>query len=109
MSAPAKPRPHTAPSVVTANALRDGRVVWLAADGTWSLHLEEARVFPPEAVADGLALGAAAERARIVVGVYAAEVAATAGRPVLRKFRERLRDRGPSVDAEPKPELRMAS
>ncbi len=109
MSAPAKARPATTPSVITANTLRDGRVVWLAADGTWSRRLAEARVFPPEAVAEGLALGAAAERARLVVGVYAAEVDLAAGGPVLRKFRERLRDRGPSVDAEPRPALRMAS
>jgi sulfite reductase (NADPH) hemoprotein beta-component len=101
MSAPAKPRPITAALVITANALRDGRVAWLAAD-RWTPRLAEARIFPAEEAEAALAQGAAAERARLVVGAYAVEVDILAGRPVPRRYRERLRAEGPSVDAEPR-------
>lgn len=109
MSAPAKTRPATAPVVLTANRLRDGRVVWLAPGGAWSEHVTEAEVFPPEAAATGLATAQAAERERIVVGAYAVEVSVTAGIPTPLKFRERLRATGPSVRAEPAPQLALAS
>lgn len=105
MSAPAKIRPATAPVVVTANDLRTGRVVWLA-DAGWTGDVAGARVFPAGEAAAALALGQAAEKARIVVGAYAVEVAAG---PVPLKFRERLRAAGPSVDAEPRATLRLAS
>ncbi len=100
MSAPSKPRPITAPLLLTANALRDGRVVWLAEDGGWTPRLAEARLFPAHQAEAALALGAAAERARLVVGAYAVEVEPASGRKLPRRFRERLRAAGPSVDAE---------
>ncbi len=102
MSAPAKPRPITAARVITANTLRDGRVAWLGAD-RWTPLLGEARIFAAEEAEAALALGQAAERARLVVGVYAVEVDVRGGRPIPRRYRERLRAEGPSVDAEPKP------
>lgn len=105
MAAPAKTRPATAPVVVTANDLRTGRVVWLGAGG-WVAEVAAARIFPPEEAAAALALGQAAEKARIVVGAYAVEVSPG---PVPVKFRERLRAAGPSVHAEPRPALRLAS
>lgn len=109
MSSPAKAKPATAPMVFTANRLRDGRVVWLAgAADAWVDSIAEARVFPPEEAATGLALAQAGERAQQVVGTYGVEVALQAGRPVPLKFRERLRVQGPSVDAEP-PAYRLAS
>ncbi|TCZ63081.1 DUF2849 domain-containing protein [Roseicella aquatilis] len=88
--------------VFTANRLRDGRVVWLAAGGAWAGRLAEARVFPPEEAAAGLALAQAGERAQQVVGAYGTEVALRGGLPVPVKFRERLRAQGPSVAAEPR-------
>ncbi len=105
MSAPAKIRPATAPVVVTANDLRSGHVVWLA-DGGWTGDVAGARVFPAADAAAALALGQAAEKARIVVAAYTVEVAAG---PVPLKFRERLRAAGPSIDAEPRAALRQAS
>ncbi len=108
MSAAAKIRPASHPLVVTANRLRDGRVVWLAAAG-WADRLAEAQIFPPDSAPDALALGRAAERARLVVGAYAVEVAAIGGAPRPLKFRERLRATGPSVDAAPRPALPLAS
>ncbi len=108
MSTPAKAKPATAPMVFTANRLRDGRVVWLAAAGCWAETVAEAKVFPPAEAAAGLALAQQGERDQQVVGAYGAEVAVEGGIPVPVKFRERLRAKGPSVDAEP-PSYRLAS
>jgi sulfite reductase (NADPH) hemoprotein beta-component len=104
-SATTAPR-TAAPVILTANRLRDGRVVWLAADGSWSESCSQARIFGPEEVADGLAAAAGAERAQHLVGAYAVDVAADTGRPL--RLRERLRAKGPSVDAEPRPVLSLA-
>ncbi len=108
MSSPAKAKPATTPLVFTANRLRDGRVVWLAEAGAWAETLAEARVFPPAEAAAGLALARQGERTQQVVGAYGVEVAPQGGIPVPVKFRERLRAKGPSIDAEP-PEYRLAS
>jgi sulfite reductase (NADPH) hemoprotein beta-component len=105
MSAPAKLRPVTAPLVVTANHLRSGRVVWLDAEGGWSERLGAARLFAPEATAEAAMAGQAGERALLVVGAYAVEVALKGGTPSPLKFRERLRAGGPSIAAEPRPSI----
>ena len=108
MSSPAKAKPATAPMVFTANRLRDGRVVWLAAAGAWAETLAEAAVFPPDQAAAGLALAQQGERSQQVVGAYGTEVKVRGSIPVPVKFRERLRAQGPSIDAEP-PAYRLAS
>jgi hypothetical protein len=108
MSTPAKARPAKAPTIFTANRLRDGRVVWLAEGDAWVEQVAAARVFPPVAAAEGLALAQRGERNQQVVGVYGTEVDLRAGRPVPLKFRERLRAAGPSIAAEP-PSSRAAS
>lgn len=108
MSGPAKVRPATRPVAITANDLADGRVVWLAADGSWTRSLGGARIFAPEEAEEGLAQGRASERARRVVGAYAVEVELLAGAPRPVRFRERLRESGPSVDAIPRPALPLA-
>ena len=109
MSGPAKLRPVTAPVVLTANALGTGRVVWLAESGGWTRRITDARVFAPQDAAAALAQGQADERARLVVGAYTVEVELRAGLPVPLRFRERLRANGPSIDAEPKHALPLAS
>jgi Protein of unknown function (DUF2849) len=101
MSTPAKVKPVTAPTVFTANRLRDGRVVWLAAGGAWVEEIGAAAVFTPAEAAEGLARAQLGEAQQLVVGVYGVEVSLQAGKPVPVKFREQLRVRGPSVDAEP--------
>jgi sulfite reductase (NADPH) hemoprotein beta-component len=101
MSSTPKARPATAPVVFTANRLRDGRVVWLGAEGCWVESLAAARVFPAEATAEGLALAQQGERRQQVVGVYGVEVRSAADAPEPLKFRERLRAAGPSIAAEP--------
>lgn len=108
MSTPAKVRPVTAPTVFTANRLRDGRVVWLAAGDAWVEEIGAAAVFAPEEAEAGLKRAQRGEAQQHVVGVYGVEVSVQAGKPVPTKFREQLRVRGPSVDAEPA-EYRLAS
>jgi sulfite reductase (NADPH) hemoprotein beta-component len=101
MSAPAKVKPITTPSVFTANRLRDGRVVWLGAGDAWVERVAEAAVFAPAEHGAGLARAKRGEAEQRVVGVYGVEVALKAGAPVPVKFRERLRAQGPSIAAEP--------
>lgn len=94
-----KPRRLSAetPVVITANRLADGRVVWLGQG--WVEQLAQAEVFTGEAAAAALLRGQAAERARQVVGVYAAEVAPGAAGPVPVSQKERIRAAGPTAEA----------
>ena len=98
MQAKVKTKGAAQPLVVTANRLRDGRVVWLADGGRWSERVAEAQVFAGEAVEAGLALGAEAERQQAIVGPYAAEVTLGAGGPVPLRAREKFRADGPSTE-----------
>ena len=96
--------PHRfAPSVVTANALLEGDVVYLTPSDTWARHLSEAEVLTDEAHAQ-LRLIEASARADEVVGVYLAEVKPTATGPRPVHFREAFRARGPSNRAHGKQE-----
>lgn len=72
--------------VVTANRLRDGRVVYLAADG-WSEDIADASLLSEEE--------ARAVASPEVVEPYLIEVADGSRRPVRR--RERIRAAGPTV------------
>ncbi|MFN4100575.1 MAG: DUF2849 domain-containing protein [Pararhodobacter sp.] len=81
--------------VVTANALIEGDVVYLAATGLWTRHLTEAQVFTDAEAAEA-ALAAAAKRSAEVVGCYLAEVRQTAHGIEPAHFREDFRRRGPS-------------
>jgi len=84
--------------VLTANRLDDGRVVFLAGDGSWSPQLSDARVAGDEAAESELvALGAAAERACRVVGCYLIPVTERDGTLLATSARERIRAQGPSV------------
>jgi sulfite reductase (NADPH) hemoprotein beta-component len=97
MQAKVKTKGTAQPLVVTANRLRDGRVVWLAEGGRWADQLAEAKVFLGEAAEAGLAEGAEAERTQLVVGAYAAEVTVGDAGPVPLRAREKFRALGPSV------------
>jgi sugar/nucleoside kinase (ribokinase family) len=77
MSTKGKGRTVASTVVITANRLTDGQVVWLGAEGGWVESLLQASVAAGEAAAVALAAGQAAERAQLVVGVYAADVALT--------------------------------
>jgi hypothetical protein len=87
------------PLVVTANRLRDGRVVWLAEGNVWTENPQSAQVFVGPAVDAGLAAGAEAEHQQGVVGAYAVVVARTPDGPWPLSMRERIRAAGPSIQA----------
>lgn len=85
--------------ILTANRLRDGAVVFLAADGTWRTGLDDVRLARDAGAAAALeAIGARDAAARIVVAPYLIDVVETDGRVVPSRCRERIRAFGPSVD-----------
>ena len=85
-------------SVLTANRLQDGVVVYLAADGGWVESIEGALIARSADEARSLQAQGARDAARnVVVEPYLAEVAETGSRPVPARMRERVRVEGPSV------------
>ena len=93
------------PKVITANALIEGDVVYLAADDTWVRDLSAAEVLTDEAVAQ-LRLLDAERRPGEAVGVYLADVKLGPNGPVPVHFREDFRRTGPSNYAHGKQEAR---
>ena len=83
------------PKVVTANDLRLGDVVYLAADDRWTRLHHEAELIDDEAHAQLRLLHAAAQKL-IVVGAYLADAKAGPNGPEPVHFRETFRTRGPS-------------
>ncbi|MCA0960671.1 DUF2849 domain-containing protein [Salipiger bermudensis] len=83
------------PKVVTANALLEGDVIYLAADDRWVRRLDEAEIITDEAIAQIRLLDAQA-RASEAVGVYLADMAPTEDGPQPTHFREEFRATGPS-------------
>ncbi len=87
--------------VITANRLRDGVVVFRAADGSWPEHIEAAEVHTsPESVKTALAASVAAEADNHVLDVYAIDVAAKEGGLVPTRLREAIRATGPTTHPE---------
>lgn len=83
-------------SIVTANRLSDGVVVWLGSNGEWTDRLEAADAL------DGDALQSALETVRdrdrdVAVDIRDIPADLVEGRPVPQARRERLRGAGPSV------------
>ncbi|MCZ4258885.1 DUF2849 domain-containing protein [Sulfitobacter sp. G21635-S1] len=87
------PKPFT-PKVVTANALLEGDVIYMTADG-WTRDLAEAEVLTDEADAD-LRLIEAQSQPGSIVGAYLADVTLQDGVPHPTHFREDFRATGPS-------------
>ncbi|MBN9668949.1 DUF2849 domain-containing protein [Roseibium aggregatum] len=84
--------------VITANRLLNGDVVWLGDNGSWVERITLARVFEgKEAVAEGLAEGAEAERNQEVVSVYEMDVTVEDGIVSPVRLRERIRATGPTT------------
>jgi len=80
------------PSVVTANRLIDGIVVYLASDGGWTEEIGRARVAETEDEVKALEAEAAKDiAARKVVAVYPMEVAVRDGTVDPLSVRERIR------------------
>ena len=83
------------PKVVTANALLEGDVIYLASDDRWVRRLDEAEIITDEAIAQIRLLDAQA-RASEAVGVYLADMAPSEDGPQPTHFREEFRATGPS-------------
>jgi Protein of unknown function (DUF2849) len=80
------------PSVVTANRLVDGIVVYLAADGSWTEDIARARLAESEEETKALEAEAAeAVKQRKVVAVYPMQVALHDGAVDPLSVRERIR------------------
>jgi hypothetical protein len=80
------------PSVVTANRLVDGIVVYLAPDGSWTEQIDRARIAETEDEVKALEEQAAADvKARKVVAVYAMDVAVNGGTVDPLSVREKIR------------------
>lgn len=87
-------KPFT-PKVVTANALLEGDVVYLAADDRWVRDLADAEVIEEEAHC-ALRLIDGSSQPDVAVGVYLMDVALADGSPRPIHFREEFRTKGPS-------------
>jgi len=88
-------------SILTANRLRDGIVVFLDFEGAWSETLEEAVVARSPDEARALTVRGTYDAARnIVVEPYLIEVHETAHGLLPIRYRERVRAAGPSVLAD---------
>ena len=92
---PPMPRPFT-PKVITANALIEGDVIWLTADGSWTRQMAQAEVLTDEAHAQLRLLEAEGRQAE-AVGAYLADVEVTPAGPAPAHFRERFRRDGPQI------------
>jgi hypothetical protein len=88
-------------SVLTANRLADGSVVFLAADGNWVESIGRAAIAQTAEEAGALqARGAQDAAANLVVEPYLAAIAETGVRLSPARMRERVRVEGPSVLAD---------
>ena len=88
-----------APQVLTANRLRVGDVVYLAANDAWVPELTGARVATDAAQLAALeTIAAGAVATQTVVGVYAIDVDTSNGAPSPTSVKERIRAaRGPTI------------
>jgi hypothetical protein len=87
----------TGPTVITANRLSDGKVIYRMADGGWTTRLEAAIVVTTTEAAREL-LAAAARDYVDAVGPYAAPVEVRDGRIEPGNLRERIRTAGPTFE-----------
>lgn len=83
------------PSVVTANHLLEGDVVWLTEDDRWTRDIAKAELIQDEARAQSR-LAFAQSQPGTVVAPYLAEARPSWNGPAPTHFREAFRTRGPS-------------
>lgn len=83
-------------SVITANRLTDGVVVWLDTAKSWNDQLETAAVFDDEALSASIDMLQARDQ-HVAVDIRGIPVDVISGSPVPQARRERLRGVGPSV------------
>lgn len=83
--------------IVTANRLRDGEAVWLAADHSWATSIEGAEIARDPATQEKLERAAhAALLKNEVVDIGLVDVAVVDGAPRPLRLRERIRAAGPT-------------
>src|SRR5262245_3071473 len=87
----------TGPSVVTANRLSDGAVVYRTAGGEWTAEINQAAVVSTAPAALELLTTAKADGKR-VVDAYLAPVKIAQDSIVPGNLREMIRMRGPTID-----------
>jgi hypothetical protein len=85
------------PSVVTANRLGDGAVVYRTGDGHWSTDMRDAAVVETAAAATTLLAAAKSDGTR-AVDAYVAPVKLEQGEVVPGNLRELIRLRGPTIN-----------
>lgn len=91
-------------SVITANRLLDGRIVWLGEDGTWQPLIRNARIYSNADIEDALKVQADRAQRDELVGVYGVQVTRSPSGIVPVTSRERIRAVGPSVHPDFTPE-----
>jgi hypothetical protein len=84
-------------SVVTANRLADGAVVYRTAEGTWTTDIDSAAVVSSAEAATSLLAAAKADGVQ-AVDVYVAPVKLKDGRILPANLREAIRLRGPTIE-----------
>ena len=87
----------TGPSVVTANSLADGAVVYRTAEGTWTRDIDSAAVVSTTEAATALLSAAKADGVR-AVDVYVAPVKLDGAHNRPANLREAIRLRGPTIE-----------
>jgi predicted NAD/FAD-binding protein len=96
MTSPSQQKLRVAgPTVVTANRLSDGQVIYREASQGWTTRLDAAAVVTTTEAAREL-LAAAAREETVAVGAYAAPVEISDGRIEPGNLRERIRAGGPT-------------
>jgi hypothetical protein len=85
------------PSVVTANRLSDGAVVYRTGEGTWTADIDSAAVVSSAEAATALLAAAKADGVR-AIDVYVAPVRLEGGRILPANLREAIRLRGPTIE-----------
>jgi hypothetical protein len=97
------------PLAITANRLRDGRVVFRTASGSWSLNVADSAIEPDEATANQIVASVAANaNEQDVLDVYAVEMNLSGKTPRPAKLREAIRALGPTIEYLPKAALEAA-
>ncbi len=85
------------PQVMTANDLKNGAVVWMTADWTWSQIFAQAlQSEDPEIIANMQDVATRDEDANLVVAAYLIDLDPDTGAPA--RYREKFRVSGPTND-----------
>lgn len=86
--------------IITANDLKTGLVVYLAADGDWTTALRESRVLADAAEAGTVLARAETTAVRQVVAPYLIDVVHEDGALRPARFRETIRAEGPTIPSD---------